>query len=736
MSSLETSKVSYFEEKNMIDFLETYEDFCDDYELNQIDRFRKLSRYCDKIINDSIKTMIKYIDFNWQELKKTMKKKYKKDDTDQQLNSWIFLKIFKNKSCIMKNDLKLYSQQYKSISHSLIKRKQMNEYIRCCWFVKSLSSILSEKIIRKCALNSEDLSFMNFKKASDAIVIYCDFVKALLKFLIMIKNFDDLSKLVDEYQIKRSTMSDKFFNSSIVAQFSNTTMNEMINKFETMMLSLQTATKKIESFMQNMTASVSMLNVYILRELVTSARSAMLMLSSFSLSKSKRASSMFRIKECFFCEEIECQKIKCRQLNIYKIEKKIHVNETNRLWIKLVERSDRLTSFALSRSQKQLIDNALKKQSQQMKAKHVDIIRLTSVRAMITKKAENTDEKQKWDEEVMIVTARYNYKSDENVMKTATQQRTSSNWTWREKVRKEEHLLSMKNLRSEEYLLISKMFSKKQTSENVIMQNAAALKKTVKTTKKLTKKNSDDSKIKSDNQDKRTQNIVEECINTENVMHIIMNKKMQGVSIEQMLTHSSILLRALYAQVKQHKKMKMKKTDDMRVTAVKFEDSSLEKSNTILYAVTCSRTWVLMSDEIYIKTLLDNDAEINIMSETLVARAQLSMQRDIHLDMIEVSEAKTNIIECCNNVKIDIDEAKSVISIFVIKSNEYTLILSRSYERKTRLCINNTLKETCEMTVIDNDERMMFFKSILTYNSVNRDVLKIFLEKAKNSLNE
>ncbi len=36
MSSLETSKVLYFEEKNMTDFLEIYEDFCDDYELNQI----------------------------------------------------------------------------------------------------------------------------------------------------------------------------------------------------------------------------------------------------------------------------------------------------------------------------------------------------------------------------------------------------------------------------------------------------------------------------------------------------------------------------------------------------------------------------------------------------------------------------------------------------------------------------------------------------------------------------
>ncbi len=152
---------------------------------------------------------------------------------------------------------------------------------------------------------------MNFKKASDAIVIYCNSVKALLKFSIMIKNFDDLSKLVNEYQIKRLTMSDKFFDSLIVTQLSDTTMNEMINKFETMMLSLQTATKKIEFFMQNMTASVLMLNVYISHELVTSAYSTMSMLSSFSLLKSERASSMFRMKECFFCEEIKCQKIRC-----------------------------------------------------------------------------------------------------------------------------------------------------------------------------------------------------------------------------------------------------------------------------------------------------------------------------------------------------------------------------------------------------------------------------------------
>jgi len=103
----------------------------------------------------------------------------------------------------------------------------------------------------------------------------------------MIKNFNDLSKLMNEYQIKRSTMLNKFFDSLIVAQFSDTTMNEMINKFEMTMLSLQTAMKKIESFMQNMTAFVLMLNVYISHELITSAHSTMLMSSSFLLSRSE-----------------------------------------------------------------------------------------------------------------------------------------------------------------------------------------------------------------------------------------------------------------------------------------------------------------------------------------------------------------------------------------------------------------------------------------------------------------
>jgi len=62
-------------------------------------------------------------------------------------------------------------------------------------------------------------------------------------------------------------MLDKVFNFAIVAQTYNITINEIINKFKTIILFLQIITKKIDSSMQNMIAFISIFNIYILREL-------------------------------------------------------------------------------------------------------------------------------------------------------------------------------------------------------------------------------------------------------------------------------------------------------------------------------------------------------------------------------------------------------------------------------------------------------------------------------------
>jgi hypothetical protein len=69
----------------------------------------------------------------------------------------------------------------------------------------------------------------------------------------------------------------------------------------------------------------------------------------------------------------------------------------------------------------------------------------------------------------------------------------------------------------------------------------------------------------------------------------------------------------------------MKKTDDVQVTAVKFEDFLIEKLKAMLYVIKCSMQRVLINDAIYVKTLFNNDVEINVMFENLVIRVQLFM---------------------------------------------------------------------------------------------------------------
>jgi len=63
--------------------------------------------------------------------------------------------------------------------------------------------------------------------------------------------------------------------------------------------------------------------------------------------------------------------------------------------MKSTERNNRLTFFILNRAQKELIDNALKKQNQQMRAENVNVIKLVSVRAMNIKKVKNMNKELK-----------------------------------------------------------------------------------------------------------------------------------------------------------------------------------------------------------------------------------------------------------------------------------------------------------------------------------------------------
>jgi hypothetical protein len=55
MFSFETSKTSFFDEINVIDFLNRYENLCNDFRLENAKKARRLSKYCDVFIDQLMK---------------------------------------------------------------------------------------------------------------------------------------------------------------------------------------------------------------------------------------------------------------------------------------------------------------------------------------------------------------------------------------------------------------------------------------------------------------------------------------------------------------------------------------------------------------------------------------------------------------------------------------------------------------------------------------------------------
>ena len=124
------------------------------------------------------------------------------------------------------------------------------------------------------------------------------------------------------------------------------------------------------------------------------------------------------------------------------------------------------------------------------------------------------------------------------------------------------------------------------------------------------------------------------------------------------------------------------------------------------------------------------------MSESLINKAQLFMRKNRRLRMIKAMKIKLQFVRVCEKIKININEIKTSNSMFITKDNEYFLILNRRYERRAYLTSHNLNDDMCEMKVISDDEKIMTFIAFLTDYSFNRDVLKIFFELIKSSLNE
>ena len=80
MLTLSTLRAFYFDEINVIDFLNKYEDLCYDFRFNNLKKVQQLSQYCEVMIEQFIEIIQHWIDKNWKQFRKILFDKYKHSD--------------------------------------------------------------------------------------------------------------------------------------------------------------------------------------------------------------------------------------------------------------------------------------------------------------------------------------------------------------------------------------------------------------------------------------------------------------------------------------------------------------------------------------------------------------------------------------------------------------------------------------------------------------------------------
>ena len=125
-----TPGTPFFQGKNVSEFLSRYEDMCEDYHVGNNEKIRRLPRYCDMLIGQTIESLPDFVERRWTQLSKVMKKEYKAGDSIQQVNSRPFLESYKDKVRTSDDDVRNFCRKFGAISKALISQEKLDIYTR------------------------------------------------------------------------------------------------------------------------------------------------------------------------------------------------------------------------------------------------------------------------------------------------------------------------------------------------------------------------------------------------------------------------------------------------------------------------------------------------------------------------------------------------------------------------------------------------------------------------------
>ena len=199
MSFSEINEISYFQNQNVSNFLNRFDFMCENYEFFEIDRIKRLSWYCEKIIDEYLRMFTEFNDEFWQKIKKVLRKKYEKQNVNQQMNTKEFFETLIRKFRTERN-LKIYCRQFYAIFTKLYKRKRLNEHIRMRWFFQRLSKETIIKIMKKHNYDDIDDEMLNFEIMHKTTIKMNDVAKILKKLTVITNSENKFKHLIENSQ--------------------------------------------------------------------------------------------------------------------------------------------------------------------------------------------------------------------------------------------------------------------------------------------------------------------------------------------------------------------------------------------------------------------------------------------------------------------------------------------------------------------------------------------------------
>ena len=147
-----------------------------------------------------------------------------------------------------------------------------------------------------------------------------------------------------------------------------------------------------------------------------------------------------------------------------------------------------------------------------------------------------------------------------------------------------------------------------------------------------------------------------------------------------------------------------------------------------MYVVACSMMNVSIND-VKVKTLFNNDVEINYILKRLIDATQLFICQKINIIIINFIDERARFFDVCESVFVNIKNIIILTFIFVIKCLNYDFFLDRFFQRIVYINIINMNDDLLKMILhsLNDEKRINFLKMFAEHiNNKNKKFVFIF----------